>query len=376
MGSTSCIEVEVVVETEVEKCQLIYLHFLVRLLKYPFFIKLLSWEYWPTAIVHAPTMLMWLWFAVKSKALFFFTRANPVIETGGVLGESKINILNRIPSHFLPKTIFINRSQTSIPVITQLLSEKGMTYPLIAKPNIGERGFLVEKLTSEEDLRQYLDQTPVDFLIQEFISLPIEISVLYYRLPTASTGHITSLCIKETLKVKGDGQSTVEELMQAYPRAILQLARFRKKYPAILKHIPEKGSIVELEPIGNHSRGTTFLNGNHHIDDQLVRVFDTIGFQMDDIYYGRFDMKCASMAKLKAGKDFKILEFNGIASEPAHIYQPGYSIFKAYRDLWQHWKIIFQISQEQKQKGIPAMSWKEWTAHHQSYRQYLKAAES
>ena len=344
--------------------------------RHPFFIKLLSWEYWPTYIVHAPTMVMWLWFAIRARALFFFTRANPVIETGGVMGESKINILNRIPSVFLPKTIFIEQGKVSKSDMLELLLEQQLTYPLIAKPDIGERGFLVEKLESEESLLIYFEQTPVNFLIQEFIYFPLELSILYYRLPSDTTGSITSFCIKETLKVKGDGVSTIEALMEAYPRAVLQLPRFRDKYSSLLTHIPKQGEIIELEPIGNHSRGTTFLNGNHHIDKQPVAVFDTIGFQMENIYYGRFDLKCKSIDGLKRGKDFKILEFNGIASEPAHIYQPGYSKLQAYKDLWVHWKIIFQISQAQKQKGVPAMSWEEWQTHHKQYKQYLKTAES
>lgn len=342
--------------------------------KHPFFIKLFSWEYWPTAIVHAPTMFMWLFFAIKSKALFFFTRANPVIETGGVMGESKINILNRIPSKFLPNTVFIEKGKYTIPELLDILEKQQLSYPLIAKPDIGERGFLVEKLESEEQLFSYFKQSPVPFLIQEFIDYPVEISVLYYRLPNAKKGHITSFCIKETLKVIGDGVSTIEALMEGYPRAILQLPRFRQKYPSLLQQIPSKEEIVELEPIGNHSRGTTFLNGNHHIDETLVSVFDTIGFQMKDIFYGRFDMKCASIENLKKGKDFKILEFNGIASEPAHIYQPGYSIFQAYKDLWQHWKIIFKISQIQAVEGVAAMTWKEWQLHHKQYKQYIKKA--
>lgn len=344
--------------------------------KHPFFIKLLNWEYWPTYIVHAPTMFMWLWFAIKAKALFFFTRANPVIETGGVLGESKINILNRIPDAFLPKTIFVEQGKVSKTEILQMLQEQEISYPIIAKPDIGERGFLVEKLKSEEDLLAYLEQISVNFLIQEFIAFPIELSILYYRLPSATTGFITSFCIKETLKITGDGHSTIEALMENYPRAVLQLARFRQKHPSLLANIPNKGEIIELEPIGNHSRGTTFLNGNHHIDKQLVAVFDTIGFQMESIYYGRFDLKCEDIDQLKEGKNFKILEFNGIASEPAHIYQPGYSKVQAYKDLWEHWKIIFQISQEQEQKGVPAMSWKDWQTHLQQYKQYLKVAES
>ena len=340
--------------------------------KHPFFIKLLNWEYWPTYIVHAPTMFMWLWFAIRARALFFFTRANPVIETGGVLGESKINILNRIPDAFLPKTIFVEQGKVSKTEILQMLQEQDISYPIIAKPDIGERGFLVEKLSSEEDLSVYLKQISVNFLIQEFIAYPIELSILYYRLPSATTGFITSFCIKETLKITGDGHSTIEALMENYPRAVLQLARFRQKHPSLLANIPNKGEIIELEPIGNHSRGTTFLNGNHHIDKQLVAVFDTIGFQMENIYYGRFDLKCASIENLKKGKDIKILEFNGIGSEPAHIYHPGYSLIKAYKELWEHWKIIYQISEIQKKKGISSMGLKEWIIHHKQYLEYMK----
>ncbi len=341
---------------------------------HPIFIKLFHWEYWPTYIVHAPTMFMWLWFAIKARALFFFTTVNPVIETGGVMGESKINILNRIPDKYLPKTIFVDPKTFNLEKISEALSAKQMVFPLIAKPDIGERGFLVEKLESEQDLISYFQQTSVSFLIQEYITFPVEISILYYRLPNANKGAITSLCIKDTLKVTGDGHSTVETLMKSYPRAILQLPRFREKYPALLKEVPSNGKKVELEPIGNHSRGTTFLNGNEHIDESLVAVCDTIGFQMEDIYYGRFDMKCASIEKLKEGKDFKILEFNGIASEPAHIYQPGYSKIQAYKVLWDHWKIIYQISRVQKQKGIAAMSWKDWQKHYQQYKNYVKIA--
>lgn len=345
-----------------------------RLRDYPFFIKLFNWEFWPTYLVHAPTMIMWLWFACKARALFFFTNVNPVIETGGVMGESKINILNRIPKDYLPKTIFVDPQNSSTNKLSQALSDQKMEFPLIVKPDIGERGFLVEKLESEEDLWAYFSETPVDFMIQEYITFPVEISVLYYRLPNADKGNITSLCIKDTLKVIGDGQSNIETLMRGIPRAILQLPRFQRKYPSLLKEVPKNGEEVVLEPIANHSRGTTFLNGNDYMDKQLEKVFDTIGFQMKDIYYGRFDMKCASIEKLKEGKDFKILEFNGIASEPAHIYQPGYSIFQAYKDLWAHWTIIYQISKEQKKKGVPVMSWNDWRVHHRKYKQYLKAA--
>ncbi len=341
-----------------------------------FFVKLLSWEYWPIYITNIPVLGFWLFFAIRSRDLFFFSAVNPVIETGGVLGESKINILKRLPKYSIPKTIFVKKDNANLEWILEQLKSNEITFPFIAKPDVGERGFLVEKIESQSELQNYLQQIKVDFIIQEFVDFQMEISVMYHRMPNASGGKITSLCVKKMLSVKGDGVSTIDELMQEYPRARLQLLRFKNKYPEILKIVPQNGETVELEPIGNHSRGTTFLDGNHHIDNDLITVFDKISVEMEGIYYGRYDLKCKSIDMLKAGKDFKILEFNGIASEPAHIYDPEYSILQGYKDLYTHWKIIYQISKMQRAKGIESMNLQEAIESVRAYLKYMRSAKA
>lgn len=338
----------------------------------PFFTKLLHWEFWPWYIANIPTVCFWLFFALRSRSLFFFSRVNPVIETGGVLGESKINILNRIPATYLPTTLFVAKEEDNWQELQQRMVAAKLKYPVIAKPNVGERGFLVTKIDTANDLKAYLHKVKVDFLIQEYVDYPLEISVLYYRFPDQPDGRVTSICIKDMLHVTGDGQSTVAELMANYPRAALQLDRFRKVYPDLLQEVPAMDKRCLLEPIGNHSRGTTFLNGNAYIDAELTAVFNRIGQQMKGIHYGRFDMKCSSIAALKTGEAFKILEFNGIASEPAHIYDPSYPVWKAYRDLFQHWQIIFQISQRQAAKGVAPMSWSEAVSSIKTYRRTMR----
>ena len=340
-----------------------------------FYVKLSNWEYYPVYIANIPTVFFWLYFGIRSRSLFFFSAVNPVIETGGVMGESKINIYNRLPKHTIPNTKLIKKENKDIEHIMDVIKEAGIVFPLIAKPDIGERGFLVEKISSKQELQSYLDKITVDFLIQDFIAEPLEVSILYYRYPDANQGKITSVCIKKTLSVKGDGNSTVEELMQNFPRARFQLDRFRKNYPELLKTIPGNNEEVELEPIGNHCRGTTFLNGNEHIDDDLVKVFDEIALQMEGIHYGRFDMKCQSMKELKKGKAFSILEFNGIASEPAHIYDPTYSTWQAYKDIYAHWKIIYQLGKAQGERGVSGMTWSEAYSSIRDYRQYMKMAK-
>ena len=114
-----------------------------------FFVKLRSWEYWPVYITNIPVIGFWLFFAIRSRALFFFSAVNPVIETGGVLGESKINILNRLPKYTIPKTIFIKKETENFDWILKQMKSEGIIFPIIAKPDVGERGFLVEKVENE-----------------------------------------------------------------------------------------------------------------------------------------------------------------------------------------------------------------------------------
>jgi hypothetical protein len=340
----------------------------------PFLFKLRNWEYWPIWLANIPTVLFWLFFALKARKLFFFSTANPGIETGGVLGESKINILRRIPEEYLPITLFVTAEDRDPVALLNRIKAGGLTFPIIVKPDVGERGFMVEKINDESAFQHYLQRSRVAFLIQEFVSLPQEISVMYYQMPGENSGAVTSICIKEMLHVVGDGTTTVEALMAAYPRASLQLDRFRREKKDLLHQVPAAGEKLLLEPIGNHSRGTTFLNGNHWIDKELNELFTSVGRRMDGIFYGRFDMKCASIDELRKGESFKILEFNGVTAEPAHIYDPGYPIGATYRDIYQHWRIIYQIYLRQKVRGVLAMTFGEAWRAISDYRTYMKLA--
>ncbi len=114
---------------------------------------------------------------------------------------------------------------------------------------------------------------------------------------------------------------------------------------------------MTLSVIGNHSKGTQFINGNHLINDELEEFIDTICQQTQGWYYGRLDIKYNSYDKLLKGMDFKILEVNGIISEPTHIYDASYksaSYFKALKSINSHWNIMGEIAQKlHKEQHIP-----------------------
>jgi len=120
--------------------------------------------------------------------------------------------------------------------------------------------------------------------------------------------------------------------------------------------IPAAGQIITLVSIGNHSRGTKFLSVNHLITPRLVDVFDRISAGVDGFYFGRYDLRCRSMADLYAGRHISILELNGAGAEPAHIYQPGFPLREAYRVLFHHWRVLYRISRENHRQGVAYMT--------------------
>lgn len=317
-----------------------------------FFTKLFNYEYWPFWVFYFPLYFYCLYLALRSRSPSYFTAANPGMQYGGAFEQSKIDILRLIPSQYLPKTLFFQKG-VNADEITNDMQQENIVFPCIAKPNVGERGIGVEKINDKGALEEYLATHPQDVLVQEFIEAPVEIGVFYHRFPDAAQGKITSVVIKEFLTVTGDGKNTLEALMAQHIRAVGRLEYLHNKYKTQLLKVLPAGEKMNLEPIGNHNRGTKFLNGNHLINDRLLAVFDHIGSSIPEYFYGRFDLKVSSLDDLYQGKNIKIMELNGVNSEPAHIYDPQMGIGKAYRALFQHAKIIQQIAvYNHKHRGV------------------------
>ena len=309
---------------------------------------------------------MWLFQGLRVGNLLFFSRVNPDIETGGFFSEEKWPIYQLFPPDYVPRGSLIS-PDLSIAIVFQKLNEASLSYPVLVKPNIGERGMGIEKLADQYELSTYHQGATFNYIVQEFIPYPNEMSVLAYRIPGKDKVSVTSLCLKEKLAILGDGVSTIEQLINRDYRSRQQWTRIQNRFDG--RRILGMGKSLILEPIGNHSRGTTFLNGNHLISEDfrlaVQQLFHTISGQ---IFYGRFDIIYESIDDIIQLKNFKVIEFNGVGSEPAHIYQPGYSLVKAYQCLWQHAKILGDISLVQKKNGIRTMSWSEFRQALRLYR--------
>ena len=317
-----------------------------------FFTKLTQWEHWPSYMYYLPVMPYYFYKSIRNRSFTFFLLTNPGIHFSGHGSESKYKTLDLIPENHKPVSALIPEN-TSFTTILEQVASKNINYPLIAKPDIGFRGLLVKKIDTQQDLETYFVKNgSIPIILQEFISYPNECGIFYYRYPKEEKGTISSITLKKFLNITGDGKSTIEQLVLADKRAFLYLKLLKNIHLDKMNEILPKGEYKVLSFIGNHNRGTQFLNGNHLISDKLVSVLDQLNKQIDGWYFGRLDLKYNTFESLENGKDFKVLEINGIMSEPTQIYDATHkdaSYINCIKEIKNNWGIITKIALQNRE---------------------------
>ncbi|MEO6818796.1 MAG: hypothetical protein ABI266_02515 [Ginsengibacter sp.] len=316
------------------------------------FFRLMHWETWHYLVKYIPIMPVWLWYCIRSRSFWFFTSSNPTISFGGFEGETKKEIYKQLPPESYPGSFYISPSH-SLDKIQSLIIERNFEYPFIVKPDAGMMGFMFRRIDNAEELERYHSIMPVDYIVQKLVDYPLEVSVFYYRFPNQQKGTITGFIKKEFLQICGDGKSTFLELLEGYERVRFRLEEMKSKHAAQLTKILPRGKVYVLSYALNLSRGGRLVSLEHEKDDRLLAVFDKLNNYSRYFYYGRYDIKCASIESLKEGKDFSILEYNGCGAEPHHAYGNGHTIWQAYSIFLYHWKVLYQISAYNRRQGNP-----------------------
>jgi hypothetical protein len=224
------------------------------------------------------------------------------------------------------------------------MTVKSLSFPLIVKPDKGCRGVNVQKVYSYTDIETYAQKVKQNFLVQEIIDYPKEIGLFYYRIPSEKKGRISGITLKHFLTVKGNGTSTIIELLKEVPRYALQVKKLQAQIN--LEEVLAKGEERCLVPFGNHNRGTTFLDGRNWVTAKLEDTFATLLDPIEGFHYGRLDIRFRSFEELEKGEHFSIIEWNGAKSEPTHIYDPKHSFWFGQKEIFRHQKIMLKIIRE------------------------------
>ena len=312
------------------------------------------WEFWPPWLAYLPVAPYILFLAIRHRSLTLFTVANPGIPSGGFVGESKSAIL----SHLAPVPEFaVLREDLSADArfraVKEFLSVHGLSYPIVLKPDVGERGTGVVIAKRDGDVAAYFRTSIGDTIVQRYVA-GLEFGVFYYRYPHESRGCILSITDKRFPSVTGDGVSTIRDLVLRDERACCLAGMYFGRLKRNAGDVPDRGEVVPLAELGSHCRGAVFLDGGHLQTEALSSAVDAIASNFPGFYFGRFDVRASTLVDFQAGR-FEILELNGVSAEATHIYDPSVGILEAYRVLFSQWRIAFEIGAHNQRAGWKPM---------------------
>jgi hypothetical protein len=231
----------------------------------------------------------------------------------------------------------------------------GLSFPIVLKPDAGQRGSGVVIARSAQQMKQYLAASSVPVILQEYVAGK-EFGVFYVRYPGNEHGRVFSVTEKQMPVVVGDGSRRLEELILADDRAICMADFYVRKNSQRAHEVPARGEQVQLVEIGTHCRGSVFLDGSYAVTAALEKTIERIAGSFDGFFFGRFDIRVPSVEDFMAGRDLKVIELNGVTSEATHIYDPKLSLWDAYRVLFEQWRIAFEIGDENRKRGVQPYS--------------------
>ncbi len=307
-------------------------------------------EFWPPWLFYPPVALYALWLTFRHRSITAPLYCNPGVRNGGLIGESKWDFLKHISDHQdhgLESFLCQNPKEAR-----SLIVQKNLSFPLILKPDQGQRGYGVRLIQNQIDLDQYCEDADYAVIVQEFSALPHEAGLFFVKEPYALKGRIISFTDKKLPTLIGDGNSQLGDLILRDRRARIIAPIYIKRHQALLESIPEKGAEFRLTNSGNHCQGAIFLDGRDMITPALEDALDRLAKTIPNFHVGRFDIKYKNENQLMLGLDFKVVEVNGVGSESTHIWDPQTRLWDAYQALFDQWRIIYCIGARVKKDSL------------------------
>ncbi|MFT5288051.1 MAG: pimeloyl-ACP methyl ester carboxylesterase/membrane protein DedA with SNARE-associated domain [Planctomycetota bacterium] len=322
------------------------------------------WEYWPPWLVYPPVVVAALFEGLRQGRLLAFTASNPGIAHAGFVGESKVEILrafagagDRLPPW---EHLVLGSSESTIAAaLARLQGSAGQTWPVIVKPDVGQRGDGVTLTHSEAEVLEAVAGLSCDSILQAYVP-GHEYGLFWARNPEDPEGSLISVVDKRLPFVKGDGVRNLEELILDDERAVAMAPFFLDRNASRLGTVPADGEEVSIGDLGTHCKGALFLDGNHLVTPELTRAVAEVAEAFSDerwdstlgFAFGRLDVRALGEEELRAGR-FGIIEVNGVTSEAAHVYDPRHGVTVGWRTLAAQWRMAQRIGAAQARAGAP-----------------------
>lgn len=303
-------------------------------------------EFWPNETHQIP---FWSFVALRCLSHRLspldLLKANTGIPSGGLHFVSKYQIQKNLGEPSFPATKLLSvQSNAKDTEIADFAKEYG--YPLFLKPDSGMTGRGMKQIQSEDDIQKVLPLIAEDdYLLQEYVEGDFEYGVFWTRID--GVAQIVGINQKHYPTVKGDGTSTIQKLALESPRHTSHWNSFLSEIDT--SQIPAAGEKVFLSRIGSHTLGCRFSDESDSIQtDQLQPYLEKVFPEHGGYDYGRLDIKATSRQELEQG-NCTIIEANGIASQPTHMFDSKYTFKDAIKILWRHSELMVKAAKQNRQ---------------------------
>jgi hypothetical protein len=319
-------------------------------------------ERMPKWLICIPLVLQWLVLSVRYRSFTLPSAANPRITAGGLVGEGKLEYFKdmgvtarRALARYCSISTHAGLTKNEL---HQIMTDAGLSFPVIAKPDLGLCGYGVRLVNDMADLYTYLNAFPQDetVVLQEYLPQEGEAGIFYARMPGQTCGRIIGLALRYFPKVTGDGKRTIAELMAADPRTrrMLDSPEHTSDYVGGEEsaRVPIAGETVRLATIGSTRIGGLYRDGGALITAQLVQTIDAIARDMPDFHFGRFDVRFDDLASLAEGRGFTIMEINGAGSEAIQAWDPAIGFWQGLSIIFSKQQLLFSIGDAMRRTGV------------------------
>lgn len=325
-----------------------------------------------------PLVVQWFWLSARYGSATLPSVLNPRIETGGLAGESKLSYLEPIDAKlrgWIADTHAVRPGDDAL----RVRECAGLSYPLIAKPDIGWCGYGVRRIETDAELADYARAFPGDavFLLQRFASEANEAGLHYVRDADAAQGRVVALTVRHQPHVIGDGARSVAMLIADDARAQRKVETYREVLgDAALARVPAVGERVNLTTVASVRVGGRYQDMTACVMPALERTVDEIAQSIGDFHYGRFDVKFESLADLSQGR-FTVIEINGAGSEAIQYWDPDVPLLTTFAGVFAKQRALFALAAAMRRRGarpVGAVALaKAWLKQQRLIRRYPKS---
>ena len=315
-----------------------------------------KYEFWNPRLFELPFYLYLGWQCLKrGLSIKTLAKANYALDHGEIGLSSKFDsqmAFNQdyfMPTELIEDSLNVDEKKARIRKFIDTHN-----FPVVLKSNLGSVGKGIVKLEMDSDVDKHTPRLLGGYIIQKYTSNPYECGVFFVRV--GGQAKITGINQKHFPTIVGNGVDSIDVLAKNHYRYSAHWNLFLQDFDTSV--VLAQGEEKQLSFIGSHTLGCKFTDDSHLNTPELEAAMFKFFESQPGFNFGRVDVKCADQAAFQRG-EFVVIEVNGVASLPTHMFDPKFSVWQAYRIFFEHAVYLAQAANDHRHQPMELLSYSE-----------------